>query len=378
MWFDNGVMSIDLAGRGANLSVDHARGRGRRAGPPAHARRRAGPGHAVAGLVDRRRHGSRLTDAPRRGRAAQWPAPMADPLDLLTARLRPAFDAVAGGPGTDPVVRPSDRADAQANGALPLAKALGRNPREVAQAVVAAADLDGVADGRDRRARLPQPDARPGVHRRPRRRRRRRRRARHRAGRRSRRRVVVDYSAPNVAKEMHIGHLRTTAIGDALVRLLDAVGHDVVRENHIGDWGRPFGMLIEHLVDVGPERADTLGARRPRRVLQGRQPQVRRRTATSRTGARRRVVLLQQRRARDDRAVGASSSPRAPVHWNDVYGKLGVLLTDDDIAGESRYEALMPEVIERLRRRRAARRSPTAPRSCSRPGSRTARASRCR
>ena len=58
---------------------------------------------------------------------------------------------------------------------------------------------------------------------------------------------------------MHIGHLRTTAIGDALVRLLDAVGHDVVRENHIGDWGRPFGMLIEHLVDVGgAERAETL------------------------------------------------------------------------------------------------------------------------
>ena len=65
--------------------------------------------------------------------------------------------------------------------------------------------------------------------------------------------MVVDYSAPNVAKEMHIGHLRTTVIGDALVRLLEAVGHDVVRENHIGDWGRPFGMLIEHLVDIGAE-----------------------------------------------------------------------------------------------------------------------------
>ena len=57
--------------------------------------------------------------------------PMADPLALLTARLQPAFDAVAGAAGTDPVVRPSDRADAQANGALPLAKALGRNPREI-------------------------------------------------------------------------------------------------------------------------------------------------------------------------------------------------------------------------------------------------------
>ena len=60
-------------------------------------------------------------------------------------------------------------------------------------------------------------------------------------------RVVIDYSAPNVAKEMHVGHLRSTIIGDALARLLEFAGHDVVRQNHIGDWGTPFGMLIEHL-----------------------------------------------------------------------------------------------------------------------------------
>ena len=67
--------------------------------------------------------------------------------------------------------------------------------------------------------------------------------------------VVVDYSAPNVAKEMHVGHLRGTVIGDALCRMLALVGHDVVRENHIGDWGTTFGMLIEHLVDLGEEEA---------------------------------------------------------------------------------------------------------------------------
>ncbi len=61
--------------------------------------------------------------------------------------------------------------------------------------------------------------------------------------------VVVDYSAPNVAKEMHVGHLRPTIIGDALVRLLEFQGHRVIRQNHIGDWGTPFGMLIEHLLD---------------------------------------------------------------------------------------------------------------------------------
>ncbi len=182
---------------------------------------------------------------------------MADPLDVLAARLQPAFDAVAGAPGIDPVVRPSDRADAQANGALPLAKVLGRNPREVAQAVLDAADLAGVAT-----AELAGPgfvnltlepsfvgslvaevaaDPHLGI-----------------VPTIAPERVVVDYSAPNVAKEMHIGHLRTTAIGDAMVRMLGAVGHDVVRENHIGDWGRPFGMLIEHLADLGPERASTL------------------------------------------------------------------------------------------------------------------------
>ena len=71
--------------------------------------------------------------------------------------------------------------------------------------------------------------------------------------------VVVDYAAPNAAKQMHVGHLRSTIIGDSLVRLLDMVGHKVVRENHIGDWGAPFGMLIEHLLDVGEDQA--IGAR---------------------------------------------------------------------------------------------------------------------
>ena len=67
--------------------------------------------------------------------------------------------------------------------------------------------------------------------------------------------MVVDYSAPNVAKEMHVGHLRSTIIGDALCRILGALGHTIVRENHVGDWGTPFGMLIEHLLDLGEDAA---------------------------------------------------------------------------------------------------------------------------
>ena len=72
-------------------------------------------------------------------------------------------------------------------------------------------------------------------------------------GRPRRRRVVVDYSAPNVAKEMHVGHLRTTIVGDAVVRVLEYLGDAVIRANHIGDWGTQFGMLLEHLLDVGEE-----------------------------------------------------------------------------------------------------------------------------
>ncbi len=271
--------------------------------------------------------------------------PMTDPLSLLADRLQPAFDAVAGAPGTDPVVRPSDHADAQSNGALALAKALGRAPRDVASDVVAAADLEGVAtaeiagpgfinltldDGfigklvaqvsADESLGIPIA-AVPET-------------------------VVVDYSAPNVAKEMHIGHLRTTVIGDALVRLLTAAGHRVVRENHIGDWGRPFGMLIEHLVDIGVERAGSLGVGDLDLFYKQASSKFADDPAFQHR-ARQRVVLLQQR---DSETIGLWEAlvTQSAAHWNEVYGKLGVLLTDDDIAGESRYEDLLPVVIDRL------------------------------
>ncbi|MGH9083353.1 MAG: arginine--tRNA ligase, partial [Acidimicrobiales bacterium] len=178
---------------------------------------------------------------------------MPDVASLLAERLQAAFDTVA--PGADPVLRPSDRADFQANGALPLARRLGRDPREMAAAIVTATALDDlcetvevsgpgfvnltlspaflagqvVAIAADERLGV-EPAAAPDT-------------------------VVVDYSAPNVAKEMHVGHLRSTVIGDALCRVLGHLGHRVVRENHVGDWGTPFGMLIEHLLDLGEEKA---------------------------------------------------------------------------------------------------------------------------
>src|SRR5207247_11024643 len=68
--------------------------------------------------------------------------------------------------------------------------------------------------------------------------------------------VVVEYSSPNVAKEMHVGHLRTTIVGDAIARVLEFAGHRVIRDNHVGDWGTQFGMLIEYLLDVGEDSAE--------------------------------------------------------------------------------------------------------------------------
>ncbi|MBU3690079.1 MAG: arginine--tRNA ligase, partial [Actinobacteria bacterium] len=161
------------------------------------------------------------------------------------------------------------------------------------------------------------------------------------------RKIVVDYSAPNVAKEMHVGHLRTTVIGDALVRMLEFVGHEVIRENHIGDWGTPFGMLIEHLLDLGEtEAADHLSLG----DLDGFYKQARAKFDASdefKERARARVVLLQGGDGETSRLwkllVGLSTR-----HFNAVYDRLGVLLTDHDLMGESAYNDLLPQVIERL------------------------------
>jgi len=273
---------------------------------------------------------------------------MADPLVIVAELLGPAFASVAGTADVvDPVVRPSDRADAQANGALALAKQLGRAPRDVAADVVAAADLTGKAslevagpgfinvtfdeaflqqqlDALEHDERLGVRLASPSE------------------------RVVVDYSAPNIAKEMHIGHLRTTVIGDALVRMLELVGHTVIRENHVGDWGTPFGMLIEHLVDIGEAEATaglSLGD------LDGFYKAARAEFDSSeefQARARNRVVLLQSGDPETLRLwqmlVDLSMS-----HFDRLYRKIGVLLTDDDLAGESMYNDLLPEVVERLR-----------------------------
>ncbi len=274
---------------------------------------------------------------------------MADPVVTVSDLLQPVFAAI-GGDGSDPVVRPSDRADAQVNGALAIAKRLGQSPRQVAEAVVALAEpvLAGVCSGIEiagpgflnltftnefLAAQLASAAAeeRLGVREAP-----------------VSKRVIVDYSAPNVAKEMHVGHLRTTVIGDSLVRLLTFVGHTVIRENHIGDWGTPFGMLIEHLTDLGEDHA---AASLSVGDLDGFYKQARAKFDADETfqdRARARVVMLQSGDAETLRLwhllVALSTK-----HFNAVYDKLGVLLTDDDLAGESIYNGRLTEVLERLK-----------------------------
>jgi arginyl-tRNA synthetase len=273
---------------------------------------------------------------------------MSDPVTSISDLLAPVFAGLNGGEPADPTVRPSERADAQINGALALAKRIGANPRDIAQAVVDSGVLDGVASELEiagpgfvnvtlspefLAAQLGEvaSDDRLGV-----------------ASAAMPLTVVVDYSAPNVAKEMHVGHLRTTLIGDALVRMFDFLGHDVIRENHIGDWGTPFGMLIEHLVDLGEERAAehlSLGD------LDGFYKEARAAFEASeefQDRARQRVVLLQGGDAETQR-LWALLVELSTKHFNTVYEMLGVHLTDDDLAGESTYQPLMPEVIERLR-----------------------------
>jgi arginyl-tRNA synthetase len=248
------------------------------------------------------------------------------------------------------LVRPSSRergADYQCNAAMGLAKKIQRPSREIAEVIVAHLDAGDMVEAPDvagpgfinftlRREWLEQQasrllaDERAGVGRTP-----------------EQRTFVVDYSSPNVAKEMHIGHLRSTIIGDAIVRLLTFTGHGVVRRNHLGDWGTPFGMLIEHLIDQGWAKpgadhsiGDLNGFYQDARKTFDADPEFADR-------ARRRVVLLQ---GGDEPTLTlwrelVAESQR---HFQKVYQLLGVLLEPQDRYGESSYNPYLADTVAEL------------------------------
>jgi arginyl-tRNA synthetase len=273
-------------------------------------------------------------------------------VSLLRERIAAAVGAVIPeAAGFDPVIRSSDHADVQADGVLALAKTGRRNPRELAAQVAAHLTPDELlagcevagpgflnltftddaliaqvgrrlAGGRLAGGRLGvgQPEAGTTT--------------------------VIDYSQPNIAKEMHVGHLRSTIIGDALVRILEHIGGKVVRQNHIGDWGTQFGMLIQHLVEhpqplAGEPAMIRLGTlyRTARAAFDT--------DETFADRARQRVVALQ---AADPQtmALWQDIVAESTAYFTAVYARLDVRLTPADAVGESFYNPMLAGVAADL------------------------------
>lgn len=274
---------------------------------------------------------------------------MADPEEVLARLVGDALGA-AFGPDyarADPLIRPSQFADFQANVALSLGKRLHRAPRDVAAELaghlagtevlgnvevsgpgfvnltlrdnwIAAQATDLLHD-----PRLGVPLAEPAQ------------------------KVVVDYSGPNVAKELHVGHLRPTVVGDAIVRVLEFLGYEVIRAAHLGDWGTQFGMLIEHAQDIGEQATyDQLAGGEFTAFYQAARAKFTADHAFA-DRARRRVVELQAGDARALRLwqllVGDSME-----YLRKIYTRLGITLTDADMAPESFYNSMLASVCTEL------------------------------
>jgi arginyl-tRNA synthetase len=244
------------------------------------------------------------------------------------------------------VLRQSEHGDYQANGVMALAKSVGRPPREVAEEVCGFLDLAGIASVAvagpgflnialspaflDAQLRGLLGDERLGV-----------------ALADPPKTVVIDYSAPNVAKEMHVGHLRSTVIGDALARMYRFDGDKVIARNHVGDWGTPFGMLIEHLVDLGEDEAIaslSIGDldsfyRSARKKFEE--------DDTFKDRSRARVVALQAGDPETSR-LWRILVDESIAYFAEVYAKLDVTLTPGDVVGESYYNDMLDDVVSDL------------------------------
>lgn len=257
----------------------------------------------------------------------------------------------AFGLGADPVVRWSNKpefGDLQINAAMAIAKSIGQNPRDIATKILDSLDLNHLVDTKPeiagpgfinvtfsdtalaKYAQELLSDNRNGV------------------GKvQDPKRIVIDYGGANIAKEMHIGHIRSTIIGDALNRILSFLGHTIIKQDHLGDWGTQFGMLVEFLSIDGeiPSELPHLGD------LDTFYKQAQAKFKSDEdfaTRARARVALLQG---------GDSDSLRAWQHIYDetmehlltIYDRLGVLLTADDARGESFYNEMLSGICSELK-----------------------------
>ncbi|WP_326766211.1 arginine--tRNA ligase [Streptomyces sp. NBC_01591] len=270
--------------------------------------------------------------------------------DALTAALPDAGTA-------DPLLRRSDRADFQANGILALAKKLKGNPRELASQVTAALPAGGLIKEievsgpgflnvtlADRAiietlaARAADDEGRLGVP------------YNSAAGT-----TVIDYAQPNVAKEMHVGHLRSAVIGDAMVQILEFTGESVVRRHHIGDWGTQFGMLIQYLIEHPGElthegaggEAEGEAAMSSLNRLYKASRALFDSDEEFKARSRDRVVALQ---AGDEEtlAMWQRFVDESKIYFYSVFNKLDMEIRDPDIVGESGYNAMLEETCRIL------------------------------
>ncbi|MFF7518816.1 arginine--tRNA ligase [Streptomyces pseudovenezuelae] len=281
-------------------------------------------------------------------------APVTSLSDSVNQQLGSAISATLPEASADPLLRRSDRADFQANGILALAKKAKANPRDLATQVVSRIvtgdvikDVEVSGPGflnitvtdraitdnlaaryADETGRLGVPHAAdPGI-------------------------TVVDYAQPNVAKEMHVGHLRSAVIGDALRAMLDFTGEKTIGRHHIGDWGTQFGMLIQYLfenpgelapaADVDGEQAMSNLNRvyKASRMVFDSDEEFKER-------ARKRVVALQSG-DKETLDLWQQFVDESKVYFYSVFEKLDMEIRDDEIVGESAYNEGMPETARLL------------------------------
>ncbi|ECL4489439.1 arginine--tRNA ligase [Salmonella enterica subsp. enterica] len=268
---------------------------------------------------------------------------------LLSEKVSQAMIAAGAPADCEPQVRQSAKVqfgDYQANGMMAVAKKLGMAPRQLAEQVLTHLDLSGIASKVEiagpgfiniflepaflaEQVQQALASERLGV------------------SQPTRQTIVVDYSAPNVAKEMHVGHLRSTIIGDAAVRTLEFLGHHVIRANHVGDWGTQFGMLIAWLEKQQQENAGNMALA----DLEGFYRDAKKHYDEDEAFAERArnyVVKLQSGDAYF-REMWRKLVDITMTQNQITYDRLNVTLTRDDVMGESLYNPMLPGIVADLK-----------------------------
>ena len=269
---------------------------------------------------------------------------------ILSDKIKQAMIAAGADEQCDALIRQSSKpqfGDYQANGIMAAAKKLGLNPREFAQKVLEHADLSDVAEKTEiagpgfiniflnptwlaNNVSAALKDQNLGV------------------SANERQTIVIDYSSPNVAKEMHVGHLRSTIIGDAVVRTLEFLGHNVIRANHVGDWGTQFGMLIAYLEKMENEHASEMELQDLEAFYREAKKHYDEDEAFAEK-ARNYVVKLQ---GGDEycRTMWKKLVDITMQQNQRNYDRLNVTLTEKDVMGESLYNPMLPAIVEDLKK----------------------------